>query len=154
MSRVCCSMFPQKPFIVSVLLRGVVTPVHQAVAPTRRVDIVLALRRVPAHITIHLAHMRIIVIGQAIRRFTVDTGDVPAAGVTDAFAGALAVRTLPADRYAVLRPQPFFDLCDGHVHRLIEVLADLVAIQLSHAPEMDEPTAKFTRTLGQVPGLS
>src|SRR3569623_2449740 len=98
--------------------------------------------------------MRIIVVGQAIRRFTEDPHDVPAAGVTDAFAGAVAVRSLPADRFALLRPQPFFDLCCGHVHRLSEVLAHLVAIQLSHAPEMDEPTAKFTRTLGQVPELS
>src|SRR5881394_2011337 len=46
--------------------RRVVAPVHQAVAPPRRVDVLGTLRLMSVHIADDLAHMRIIFVSEAV----------------------------------------------------------------------------------------
>ena len=92
----------------SLLLRRVMAPIHQAVAPVRMLNVLRALRQMAMHIADHLAHVIIVAVGEVGDLLALDGDNLPAAGVPNAFALAFAVLSLPADRNLLLCVPVFY----------------------------------------------
>jgi hypothetical protein len=92
----------------------------------------------PRDVTVHLLHVRKVVLGQVRDLLALDLDNTAAGEMADAFARATAVLALESNGAAFLGRKPLLQFRCGHVHRFVEILADLVAIKLGHVPQTHE----------------
>src|SRR5678816_3289316 len=87
----------------------------------------------PTDVADDLPHVRKIVVRKLALLLAEDCNDAPTAGVSDAFTRAVTVLAFPAYGTAFLGSEPLFQFRHSHVHRVVEILADLFTVQIRHA---------------------